>query len=224
MGVFVEKTINYRRFLFIVGERDEKTGEFITGVVLRGTDDPENEDFQRALYIAYDTSAVLTSLSYCLSVGMSPRFSDLKQWANSDLIDFSYNAYYVFAQQSLWDVTDDEKKILENAIAAIDKELWRRSLPKPEKLSPAGTYGGFVYLLQSPTGAYKIGRTRDPKNRLKTFEIKLPFEVSFICTIQTTDMYRLEHDLHVRFAGKRVNGEWFVLEVEDIEYIKGLAT
>lgn len=81
---------------------------------------------------------------------------------------------------------------------------------------------GWVYLVQSPTGYYKIGRTSDPDNRVKTFKVKLPFEVEYICLIQTGDMYILESQLHIRFADKRVNGEWFNLESADVEYIRSL--
>lgn len=82
---------------------------------------------------------------------------------------------------------------------------------------------GFVYLLQSPTSAYKIGRTKDPQSRMKTFGIQLPFEVEYACLIETPDMYDLESRLHSRFAKKRINGEWFNLTNDDVEYIKSLA-
>lgn len=89
---------------------------------------------------------------------------------------------------------------------------------KKRKVTP-----GYVYLVQSPTGAYKIGKAKDPSNRQKTFDVKLPFEVEFIALIQSDDMRKLEAELHAQFADKRVNGEWFNLTPEDVEYIKGLA-
>lgn len=81
---------------------------------------------------------------------------------------------------------------------------------------------GYVYLLQSPSTAFKIGRSRNPKDRLKTFGVKLPFEVEFIALIKTPDMYRLENILHQRFAKKRIKGEWFRLNADDIDYIVSL--
>lgn len=92
------------------------------------------------------------------------------------------------------------------------------------KQSSAQTFEGYVYLLKSPTGAYKIGRTKDPTNRLKTFEVKLPFEVDYVCVIQSNDMYGLEADLHAYYADKRINGEWFALTSDDVEQIKEMAT
>jgi len=44
-----------------------------------------------------------------------------------------------------------------------------------------------------------------------------------ICTIATEDMHGLESRLHKRFADKRANGEWFLLDEADVEYIRGLA-
>lgn len=85
------------------------------------------------------------------------------------------------------------------------------------------TAPGYVYLLQSPTGAYKIGRSAKPNDRLQTFKVALPFEVDYLCTIATEDMYGLESRLHSLYAHKRVNGEWFNLEADDIAYIKSLA-
>lgn len=83
---------------------------------------------------------------------------------------------------------------------------------------------GWVYVIKSPTGAYKIGKSSNPNNRIKTFEVKLPFEVEFICLIPAADMNRLEKHLHGHFTEKHINGEWFALTPEDVEYIKGLAT
>lgn len=95
--------------------------------------------------------------------------------------------------------------------------------PKREKLQAARDRAGYVYLIQSPTGKHKIGRTVNPADRMKTFTVKLPFEVAYVCVIATEDMYALERTLHRKFKNQRVNGEWFDLSADDIEYIKGLA-
>lgn len=83
---------------------------------------------------------------------------------------------------------------------------------------------GYVYLLNEVNGDhYKIGRTVNPKSRLKTFSVKLPYKVEFEAVIETDDMYSLEAQLHHRFADKRVDGEWFDLTPDDVSYIKSLA-
>lgn len=79
---------------------------------------------------------------------------------------------------------------------------------------------GYVYLLKSASGFWKIGRTANPKDRLKTFSIKLPFEVEFEHLIPCDDMVGAETELHRRFADRRINGEWFRLNETDVAWIK----
>jgi hypothetical protein len=82
---------------------------------------------------------------------------------------------------------------------------------------------GYVYLIKSPSGHYKIGRAIDPHDRVRTFGVQLPFEVEIIALIQTDDYVRLEKSLHAYFESQRVNGEWFNLSPADVEYIKSLS-
>lgn len=83
---------------------------------------------------------------------------------------------------------------------------------------------GYVYLLKSPTGYWKIGRTKNPDDRRRTFNVKLPFEVEFEALIACEDMYVTEGDLHAFFRNFRVNGEWFKLSDKVVEQIKQLKT
>lgn len=114
------------------------------------------------------------------------------------------------------------REVVERLISEIPNILDSRQhrLPRTRIQSPRA---GYVYLLQSPTGAYKIGRSRNPQDRLRTFQIKLPFEVEYVCVIRCADMVALEAELHRAFEHKRLNGEWFALTGNDIEFIKGLA-
>jgi predicted GIY-YIG superfamily endonuclease len=82
---------------------------------------------------------------------------------------------------------------------------------------------GYVYLIRAESGLYKIGRTTSPQNRMKTFGIKLPFQVEYECLILTYDMVGTERALHQHFASKHMNGEWFRLTPEDVKYIKDYA-
>lgn len=84
---------------------------------------------------------------------------------------------------------------------------------------------GYVYLLNGvhDPKLFKIGRTNNPDNRLRTFNVKLPFPVEYVCVIKTTDMYATERRLHGKFAAKRINGEWFELDAAEVGYIKALA-
>lgn len=84
---------------------------------------------------------------------------------------------------------------------------------------------GYVYLLKEINGVhFKIGRARDPKDRLRTFNVKLPYQVEYICVIPTIDMYALERHLHGQYRSKRIKGtEWFALTDEDVASIVALA-
>jgi hypothetical protein len=81
---------------------------------------------------------------------------------------------------------------------------------------------GYIYLLKSDHG-YKIGKTKRLPERIKHFDIKLPYPVELIHTITTDDMKRAETQLHERFAGARINGEWFNLKPDDVAYITALS-
>lgn len=81
---------------------------------------------------------------------------------------------------------------------------------------------GYVYVLRSPTGAFKIGYASDPADRLRTFTVKLPFEVEYELLIKTDDMRGLEAELHEYHADKRINGEWFALDANDLAELRKL--
>lgn len=81
---------------------------------------------------------------------------------------------------------------------------------------------GFVYLIRSETGYYKIGRTVNPENRIRTFSVRLPFRIEYEHLIKCADQIALEKELHTKFADKRIDGEWFELTPDDVAYIKSL--
>lgn len=108
-----------------------------------------------------------------------------------------------------------EQFLFEVAAEHVARFKWRRIKGKDKS--------GYVYLLQSSTGVYKIGRTGDPDKRIRTFGVKLPFEVEYTCVIKTPHMFELEKLLHRAFHHKRINGEWFKLDAQDVGLIKGLA-
>lgn len=88
--------------------------------------------------------------------------------------------------------------------------------PQPKQQSRKG----YVYLIKASTGHYKIGHTADPENRMKTFEVKLPFKVEYEHLIECDDRIDAERLLHQKFADKRIDGEWFALSDKDIAQIK----
>jgi hypothetical protein len=136
---------------------------------------------------------------------------------------------YKYLKRWLGDLNQPPKEDAERYVLWLETysrvmtRLWsvEYKLRTQPKQSKPRTTEGFVYLIQG-SNAYKIGRAKDPNNRIKTFNVRLPFEVEYLHLIETPDMYTLESQLHQRFASKRVNGEWFRLDMQDIDYIKSL--
>lgn len=78
-----------------------------------------------------------------------------------------------------------------------------------------------MYLIRAVgTGEYKIGMTKNPRDRMETFNVKLPFKIDYVHLIKAQDRFEAEKRLHVQFARKRINGEWFRLDDRDVEAIK----
>jgi len=79
---------------------------------------------------------------------------------------------------------------------------------------------GSVYMLKGPGHRYKIGRTNVFGRRSRELAIQLPFETRKIHVIETDDPEGVEAYWHQRFAAKRINSEWFKLDVEDVKAFK----
>lgn len=81
---------------------------------------------------------------------------------------------------------------------------------------------GYVYLLCSPEGYCKIGRTKNLTPRLLAIGLQLPFRVELVHSIAVSDPVWAERFLHKKFSACRMNGEWFLLSDADINWIKSL--
>lgn len=79
-----------------------------------------------------------------------------------------------------------------------------------------------VYLIREEE-YFKIGHTSNFARRIGSLRTANPRDldiVAFIETINRAQAKRLEHALHTLFALKRVKGEWFELNSEDVEFFK----
>ena len=64
------------------------------------------------------------------------------------------------------------------------------------------------------SAAYRLGGS--------LFGVKLPFPIEVLHYAWFENHSKAERDLHMRFASKRLEGEWFNLDDTDIRYIRGL--
>jgi len=127
--------------------------------------------------------------------------------------------------QKVWPLRDEKQHasleaLWMNAEVALETKTKRKKKQAWAKTRKTSKRVGYVYILRSSSGYYKIGRTKNPDDRLKTFSVKLPFEVEYEHVIATDDMVELEKAFHMLFEKKRVEGEWFDLNAEDIEILK----
>lgn len=76
----------------------------------------------------------------------------------------------------------------------------------------------FVYIIESHFGM-KIGQSKNIVNRTKVFNVKMPFKWSFLSIFVCKNSKNMEKFLHKVFSSKRINGEWFDLDYDDINNI-----
>lgn len=215
MAVSVSYTVNGFEFTVTVG-----TG-FSDGIVIEpGTAQPSSPEWANALMelcAAYDV--IIEALILQERCDASLRYVDSQ--GTKHLQECRNNIFELRARTDFYRLPVEEQETLETYASQINSAIANYKAPERKKRVYPNK-AGYVYLIQSSTGAYKIGRTKDPSSRSKTFGVQLPFEVEFIATIATADMFALEAKLHIEFDAKRINGEWFALDTSDVEYIKSI--
>jgi hypothetical protein len=107
------------------------------------------------------------------------------------------------------------------------RKVVRSTSVKPERLNPIEIVGvagvgintGVVYVLKSAYG-YKVGRTKNVPARMRAFGVHLPFVYTIPLCVWFDDCHTAERQYHETFASKRINGEWFDLDEQDIDRIR----
>jgi hypothetical protein len=87
-----------------------------------------------------------------------------------------------------------------------------RLMQKPK--SPKAT--GYVYLLRSESGLFKIGRSVNVTNRLSSIRGGSAEHITLIGALHVPDMAKTESDLHQKFTHRRQRGEWFSLTDSEV--------
>lgn len=80
---------------------------------------------------------------------------------------------------------------------------------------------GYVYILKAGP-YYKIGRTTNPGNRIKSLQIQLPFEVAILNLSPCESHVESETTLHRCCGRYRRNGEWFELSDNLARYLSSI--
>ena len=71
-----------------------------------------------------------------------------------------------------------------------------------------------IYLIKSTGDShYKIGVSKNPKNRVKQLQTGNSSPIELVCEYETKRAYKIEKILHRRFSYAHKNGEWYDLSV-----------
>lgn len=101
---------------------------------------------------------------------------------------------------------------------AAEKRMLEMYLEKQEerrKLKQKRTHS--VYILKiKKTDRYKIGISCNVNSRVSSINTSSPFNVEFVHSKESDIAYKLEKYLHKEFDDKRLDGEWFKLNNEDL--------
>jgi hypothetical protein len=83
---------------------------------------------------------------------------------------------------------------------------------------------GYIYLLKASNGFFKIGRAINVEKRLIGHRRMYPLEINVLHTVYVTDMVRTESYLLKRFEDYKMQGEWFLLEPDHVDFICSLTS
>lgn len=85
------------------------------------------------------------------------------------------------------------------------------------KVIPKKQLSKFIYIIHaSNTSTYKIGIAKDVEKRLKGLQTSNPNKLQVVNKFYFDNASKIESDLHEKFKDKRLNGEWFNLNVCDL--------
>lgn len=76
----------------------------------------------------------------------------------------------------------------------------------------------YVYLIYCE-GFYKIGISGNLKSRMSQINSSTPFNIEFITAKKFKDAKSIETQLHHLFEDKRVKGEWFSLNEDELKIL-----
>ncbi len=92
-----------------------------------------------------------------------------------------------------------------------------------DALSDSNSIYGYLYLLKN-NSEFKIGITGEhkPKRRLQRIRNKERIDFDVVLAFELYNYAEIETMLHKKFSDKRLHGEWFALDQQDIDFIKWL--
>lgn len=141
-------------------------------------------------------------------------FERKKEWDYDSLASFNNRLFLCFCpnedREELCAMMNEISKWIAMA-RPISFSTNYSSVSKHSKENNFKTY----IMIDHNTGFYKIGKSKNPYFREKTLQSEKP-TIEMLLVINQD----IEKVLHQEFSNKRVRGEWFQLECEDVEYLR----
>ena len=134
----------------------------------------------------------------------------LNSIAKKGFIEIKYNDERV----RFISISGDDRFNVDNLMTLDDLHMTSKKTPTLGEVAD-----GYIYILKSDFG-YKIGKSKTLKNRLQLFSVKLPFEFEVEGFYKVSDMSAVEIHFHRKYADKRLEGEWFDLNKEELKELK----
>lgn len=149
-------------------------------------------------YSALDHDAFHTA------IGRLTRLEIISVWNDRGRMLITLNEYIRSSMAMIWS---------NNATPALI--LSKRT---DEPTSTKGLKFGYVYVARAENGLHKIGRSKNPEDRVRGFAgAIMPFIIELVHTIPSNDYVQAEKLLHQRYAHCRRVGEWFDLSERDLD-------
>ena len=121
----------------------------------------------------------------------------------------------IFYSKDFVKLQDKHHDDAENAVRISVNELKPGAVSRTGK--PSITPTNVYVMIDKNTGLYKIGRSVNPIKRERTLQSEKPtVELLF----HHEGVHADETSLHITFGHKRVRGEWFKLDADDLQYVK----
>jgi hypothetical protein len=134
---------------------------------------------------------------------------ELKGWFAKSLIEYEKTGI----------ASDKLKRKILSYIKKEKKEYLEKNQKNEENNTLPNKKEGYIYLIKSQN-LYKIGRAKKIKDRIRAYKTENPFGIEILLQVKVDNYIKEENMLLDMFKEKKVRGEWFSLNEEDVELIK----
>lgn len=108
-------------------------------------------------------------------------------------------------------------------VAPNDRYIWNASVKsKKRQARRTNPEEGYIYLIESENGYYKLGRSIDVERRLSQHEMDYPLKMWVLHSFKSNNVKKDERKVLNLFADKQLRGEWFNLDGYDVSWFMSI--